>query len=406
MQISPVIQLFLELAAIITAAQFGGMLARRLGQPRVFGELLAGVLLGPSLLNFTHTAAFTSPNLEETINDLAEMGVLMLMFSVGLDVHFSELMAVRRVALLGGILGGIAPILLAAPLMLLLGYAGETALLTGVILAASSVSISAQTLMDLGVLRTEEGFGLLATALVDDVLAILMLSFVSASLFVAESAVPQAGGARILLQAGGYIVVALLVAWFVLPWGINWLYNRHQVPYTIVAFSVVVALLFGASAQVIGGIAPITGAFIAGLGFSRARDNARRLIQESVRSIAYGLLVPIFFVHIGLMADLRQISLAQLPLAALLLGIAVVSKIGGSGLGAYLGGFDRGTAFRLGVCMISRGEVSLIVMTLGLSAGILDQPTFALLFLVVLATLVLTPVLIRQVFEGFVPVRE
>lgn len=406
MQISPVIQLFLELAAIITAAQFGGMLARRLGQPRVFGELLAGVLLGPSLLNFTHTAAFTSPNLEETINDLAEMGVLMLMFSVGLDVHFSELMAVRRVALLGGILGGIAPILLAAPLMLLLGYAGETALLTGVILAASSVSISAQTLMDLGVLRTEEGFGLLATALVDDVLAILMLSFVSASLFVAESAVPQAGGARILLQAGGYIVVALLVAWFVLPWGINWLYNRHQVPYTIVAFSVVVALLFGASAQVIGGIAPITGAFIAGLGFSRARDNARRLIQESVRSIAYGLLVPIFFVHIGLMADLRQISLAQLPLAALLLGIAVVSKIGGSGLGAYLGGFDRGTAFRLGVCMISRGEVSLIVMTLGLSAGILDQPTFALLFLVVLATLILTPVLIRQVFEGFVLVRE
>jgi Na+:H+ antiporter len=398
------VTLFLTLAVIIAAAKVAGSVARTLGQPRVFGELLTGLILGPSLLNFMRVAGNGTGELTATIHQLAELGVLLLMFNIGLGVHFDELLSVGRVAMIGGILGALLPVALTLPIVLLFGHSIQTALFAGVVMAATSVSISAQTLLELGVLRTKEGHGLLAMAVVDDVIAILLLSLVVASKTPGEGAGPTGGWdggqiALILLRMFGFIFISGALAWYVLPAALRWLHGKH-IPQGVTAFALVFGLIFGWAAEAIGGIAPITGAFIAGIGLSRLHDGARHEIETSINSIAYGFLVPVFFVNAGLTTNLRQIGLDAIPLAALLLTAAVLSKVVGCGLGARLGGFDNRSALRLGVCMISRGEVGLIIASAGLAEGVLSGEMFPSLFLVILLTTILTPPLVRWAFQN------
>lgn len=398
MESNPVIQLFLAISIIIAAAKIAGSVAQRLGQPRVFGELLAGVILGPSLLNFLHWPVFTAMNLEETVHQLAELGVLLLMFMVGLEVDLCELVKVGHVAALGGGLGAVAPVALTMPVILAFGFPMEAALFAGVALAATSVSVSAQTLLELGILRTKEGSTLLAAAVIDDVLAILLVSLAIAVTGPQATASPGEM-AIIVVRIAAYLVGALAVAWFVLPRLINWIHDHGHIAQGAAAFGLIFALMFGWSADALGGMAAITGAFIAGVGLGRARESVKHEIEMAVRNIAYPFLVPVFFVGVGLLTDLRQLDLSALPLAGLLLLAAVASKVGGCGVGVRLGGFDNLASFRVGVCMISRGEVGLIIAAIGLAHGVFDEVLFSSLFVVILLTTILTPPLMRWVFE-------
>lgn len=396
MENNSVIPLFLALGLMIGAAKIAGSVARALGQPRVFGELVAGIILGPSVLNFLHLPVFAGQPLEATVRQFAELGVLLLMFKVGLDVHLKELLSVGQVALLAGSLGAILPIILAVPVVVMFGFSTQAAIFIGVVLAATSVSISAQTMMELGVLKTREGRALLAAAVVDDVVAILLLSVAVATTST------QAGSGEsvlvILLRMVVYSGLAMSVAWFILPRILQMLHDHHM-PHGVTAFALIFALIFGWSAEAFGGIAPITGAFIAGLGLSRINEKIRHEIDTAVNHLAYAFFVPIFFVHVGLVIDLHQITLAALPFAGLLLLSAIASKIIGCGLGARLGGFDNTSAFRLGVSMISRGEVGLIVASAGLALGVFSKEVFPTLFLVILLTTILTPILVRLTFR-------
>jgi len=399
METGGVIELFLALGVIIAGAQLAGAAARRLGQPRVFGELLAGVILGPTLLDMLNWGTFTDPDaLYHTIHQLAEIGVLFLMFSVGLEVHLHELLSVGKVAVFGGLFGALLPLALALPAVVPFGYDTETAIFVGVVLAATSVSISAQTLLELGLLSTKEGIGLLAAAVVDDVLAILILSVVIAVLG------SDGGGSAgeivwILVRMMLYIAGAMAIAWFVLPRVFEWIGQHRELAASVPAFALVMALVFGWSAEALGGIATITGSFIAGLGLSQTSERIKDEIVDAVQRVSYSFLVPIFFVSVGLQTDLTAIESRLLPLAGALLIVAVVSKVVGSGVGAYLGGFNSGEALRLGVCMISRGEVGLIIASLGLTSGLLSDEMFQPVFLVILLTTVLTPPLVRYVFR-------
>ncbi len=402
----PVIALYLALGVIILAARIGGSLARQFNQPRVLGELIVGVLLGPTLIDLLHTSAFGlgQAHLEETISELAELGVLLLMFKVGLDVHINELLKVGLVGAIAGTIGALLPVAVTVPIVLAAGYSIEAALFAGVTLAATSVSISAQVLLELNVLQTRVGSGLLAAALIDDILAILLVSFVVAfSAGGPGSAVDAGALLGIAVTMFAYIAAASAVAWFVLPRLINRLSQiaDNQQSYGIPAFAFVFALLFGWSAEYFAGVAAITGAFIAGVGLSRAREGVRRQIDTAVSNIAYVFLVPIFFVSVGLQIDLSAFPLSALPFALLILVVAVLTKVVGCGLGARLGGFNNGDSLRLGVCMVSRGEVGLIIASLGVSSGVLSTtaPLFATLFLVILLTTVLTPPLVRALFQ-------
>lgn len=404
MEQNPAVALFLALGLIIAASRVGGAIARKLGQPRVLGELIFGVLLGPTLLDLLNAPILHGANLHETIRQLAELGVLLLMFLIGLEVNIKELASVGKIAGFAGFIGAVAPIVLALPLVLLFGYSWQPALFAGVTLAATSVSISAQVMLELGVLRTKVGSALLATALIDDVLAILLVSLAVAVSVGGAEAVDLGELVGIVLRMAAYIAGAFAVAWFVLPRAINLLDKMPAViqSYGHPAIALVLAMLFGWSAQEFGGVAAITGAFIAGVGYSRVKEDARHQVETAMSSIAYSFLVPIFFIDVGLETDLRAFPLSALPLALLLLLVALVSKVGGCGLGARWGGFPARESLQLGVCMISRGEVGLIIATLGISVGVFrtDQPLYTALFLVILLTTVVTPILVRRIFPA------
>ncbi len=399
MESGSVIELFLALGLIIAAAQIAGATARSLGQPRVFGELLAGVILGPTLLNLLHWPTFHDPEmLSHTIAELAELGVLFLMFTVGLEIHLNELLAVGKVAIFGGTFGALLPIALGAPIILFYDYGTEAAIFVGVTVAATSVSISAQTLLELGLLRTREGLGLLAAAVVDDILAILFLSITIATLGTgAQASVGEL--IWIFVRMLLFILGAVAVAWTVLPRLLNSVFRQRQFAQSTAAFALTAALVFGWAADELGGVAAITGAFIAGMGLSQTTDQTKQTIEVAVRNISYSLLVPVFFVNVGLNIDLKQLGVDALPLTGLLLLSSIVSKVAGSGLGARMGGFTTPEALRLGVCMISRGEVGLIIASLGLTSGFLSDELFQPVFVVILLTTVITPPLVRLVFR-------
>lgn len=405
--VNPFVPLMFALGIILLASRAGGALARRLHQPRVLGQLIVGLILGPTVLDFLHWDILQGAELQHTIKEFAELGVLLLMFNIGLEVHLSELAKVGKVAVFAGILGVVAPIALTVLVVIPAGHAWPPAIFAGVTLAATSVSISAQVLLELGYLHTKEGNALLATALIDDVLAILAVSL---TLVVAgaNSSQGEADVSQLLLivvQMAAYISIAFLVAWYALPKAMYWIEQHPQLAQSngIPIFALISALLFGWSAEYLGGVAAITGAFIAGVGLSKLPlKNMKQDIEEAVSHLAYVFLVPIFFVDVGLETDLSNFPMQALPFMLILLAMAVISKVFGAGIGARMGGFDLKESLRVGVCMVSRGEVGLIIISIGLSSGILDSGSelYAALFMVILLTTVLTPPMVRWVFQG------
>jgi len=401
------IPLMFALGIILLASRTGGAIARRLNQPRVLGQLIVGVILGPTVLDMLHWGILQGVDLQHTIKEFAELGVLLLMFNIGLEVHLSELVKVGKVAVFAGVLGVVAPVAFTVIVLIPTGHDWFPALFAGVTLAATSVSISAQVLLELGYLHTKEGNALLATALIDDVLAILAVSLT----LVLAGASGTEGGADfsqlllIIVQMAAYIVIAFLLAWYALPKALVWIQRRPQLSqaYGIPIFALICALLFGWSAEYLGGVAAITGAFIAGVGLSKLPSaSMKHEIEQTMSHLAYVFLVPIFFVDVGLETDLSNFPLEALPFMLLLLLMAVISKVFGAGFGARMGGFDLRESLRVGVCMVSRGEVGLIIISIGLSSGILDSGSelYASLFMVILLTTVLTPPMVRWVFQG------
>ena len=406
-EVNSFIPLMFALGIVLLASRTGGALARRLGQPRVLGQLIVGLVLGPTVLDFLHWGILQGVDLQHTIKEFAELGVLLLMFNIGLEVHLSELAKVGKVAVFAGVLGVLAPVALTVLVVIPAGYSWQPALFAGVTLAATSVSISAQVLLELGYLRTKEGNALLATALIDDVLAILAVSL---TLVISGRGGSQSDGdfsqlLIIVMQMAGYIVVAFLVAWYALPRALEWIQGRPELSqaYGIPIFALTSALIFGWSAEYLGGVAAITGAFIAGVGLSKLPNRSmKHEIEQTMSHLAYVFLVPIFFVDVGLGTDLSEFPLQAIPFMLLLLLMAVISKVFGAGLGARMGGFTYRESLRVGVCMVSRGEVGLIIISIGLSSGIIDggSELYASLFMVILLTTVLTPPLVRWVFQS------
>jgi Kef-type K+ transport system membrane component KefB len=401
---NPTVPLLLALSLILCAARLAGAAARKLGQPRVLGELLVGVALGPTLVDMLHWGTLSGGHLAGTIKELAELGVLILMFNIALEIQPRELMAVGRTAVYAGILGAVIPLGVIALLTWAFGFPTHVALLTGVVMSANSTSISAQTLLELGVLRTKEGNAMLATALVDDVLAIMLVS-TSVALTSGTEEMTWLGLGWIVLRMLLFFAGAGFVAWSILPRVMNWIHVTPEFGqlYGVPVFALTFALFLGWSAEALGGVAALSGTFLAGFGLSRINARAKHEVEQASAYVSYAFLVPIFFVSIGLATDFAQLGLSALPYAALLIVLSVLTKVVGCGGGALLGGFNRIEALRLGVCMISRGEVGLIMASIGLARGIFDDRLFPSLLLAILVSTLVTPPLVRIVSRGVAP---
>ena len=389
-------EFILAIVIIIIAAKTGGYLSTRFNQPSVLGELLAGLLLGPTLLDMLHswTFFFAHPEpLQEILAFMAELGVILLMLLAGLELHLPDLLNAGKVSALSGILGVVLPLGLGFGAAALFGAGRVEALFLGLTLAATSVSISAQTLMELNVLRSRVGLALLGAAVFDDILVILVLSI--AFVLVGDSAGGLSGVLITILNMVLYLGIASALGLWVLPWLAH---KIHRLPISkgTLAFVLVICLIYAYAAEVYGGMAAITGAFLAGLFLGRTQ--MKEEIEEGISSLAYAFFVPIFFVNIGLEVNLRAISGSAWWFAIVFTLIAVISKIVGSGLGARLTGFTNREAFQLGIGMVSRGEVGLIVASFALSEALISQANFSIgVFMVIIATLV-TPPMLRAAF--------
>ncbi|KAF0110488.1 MAG: putative sodium/hydrogen antiporter [Chloroflexi bacterium] len=387
------LQLIALVAIILVAAKFAGYLSTRFGQPSVFGELLMGVLLGPSLLNLTHMTFVTDTHLPEIIAEMGELGVLLLMFLAGLELHFKDLTKNTRVAALAGIFGVVLPVGLGILFGELTGLDFNHSVFLGLTLGATSVSISAQVLIELKVIRSRVGLGLLGAAIFDDVLVILLLSSFVAFLSGGSSTV------GILLIFGKMLLffgLSVAIGLWVLPKLVRFI-HKLSISQGVTTLAIVVLLVYGLAAELVGGMAAITGAFISGLMFARTPEKS--LIETNLHSISYAFFVPIFFISIGLSVDLHSIDLNALWTILAISIIAVAGKVIGSGSGALLSKFSFRESMQIGIGMISRGEVGLIIAKIGLDSSFLSKELFSSIIAMILITTVITPPLLRAAFS-------
>ncbi len=374
--------LLLPLAAILILAKVVALGCRRIGMPAVFGELLVGLLLGPSVLGWLHQTEF--------LNGVAHLGVIILMFIAGLETDLQLMKKVGAAAFLAATGGVIIPLVFGTLVGMAFGLPFFVSIFLGTALSATSVSISAETLQELKRFRSREGATILGAAVIDDVMGVVVLAVV----------LGVHSGTNIwfpLLKMVGFFVIATVVGLKALPW-----INRHLVRWhnhteeAVLAVVVSIVLMYSWAAEEMGGVAAITGAYLLGVLLSRLEIKER--LDKGVRSIGYGFLIPVFFVSIGLSADFSSLlTAAWLTLAVTVLAIG--SKVVGCGLGAWAGRLRRSEAFLVGVGMISRGEVALVIASLGLAEGLIDKQVFSLVVFMTIITTLITPLLLKGSYK-------
>jgi Kef-type K+ transport system membrane component KefB len=376
----PVTTVLVVLAAILIAAKALGEVAERLGQPAVVGELIAGVLLGPSILGLV------DPTLP-VLHVLAEVGVLILLFHIGLETDLKRLLAVGGVATVVALVGVALPFALGYVVAMRLGLEPLPALVVGASLTATSVGITARVLADLGRLQDRESQVVLGAAVLDDIVGLIILAVVvqivgGASLSVGSITITTA-------IAFGFVAAALLVGRLAVPPVFGFL-ARIGSEQALATFALALAFLTAVLADRVGS-ALIIGAFTAGLAF--APTVHAKAVERGVVRLGH-FFVPIFFVSVGAAVDVR--TFAESRVIVIGLALVVVGVVGKVAAG-YAPFWFKGRKAVIGVGMVPRGEVGLIFAQTGRTAGVLDPGLYAAItFMVIVTTLLAPPVLKRM----------
>jgi Kef-type K+ transport system membrane component KefB len=389
------LQLLLLLTLIIASAKLAGAAANRIRQPAVFGEILAGLLLGPTLLNVLGWPVFHGEILP-FVRELAEVGVLLLMFIAGLETDLEEMRRVGTVAFWAAFGGVVLPMAGGAAVAVAFGLPlFWEGLFIGTILTATSVSISAQTLIELGALRTREGSTILGAAVIDDVMGIVVLSLVTAFARASEGGVDAMQVVTVAARIAIFFAGGLMAARWI-PLVLRWSARLH-VSQGLLSATLVVAFVYAWAAEYVGGVAAITGSYLAGVLI--AQTPFKTSVDEGIHPLTYSMFVPVFFISIGLQANGRELG-AHASFTAVLVLVAIVAKAIGCGVFARLCGFTSRESVRVGAGMISRGEVGLIVAGYGLANGLIGRDVFSASVIMVLVTTMVTPPLLRLTFPA------
>ncbi|MCI8282771.1 MAG: cation:proton antiporter [Lachnospiraceae bacterium] len=379
------------LAIILLGTKLLGMLTRKAHMPQVVGALLAGLLLGPACLGVIHDTSFLS--------QVSEIGVIVLMFMAGLETDIQELKRSGKASFIIALLGVAVPLLggYAAAILCGVGSSELSAsvflqrIFIGVILTATSVSISVETLKEMGKVSSKAGTAILGAALIDDILGIIALTMITS---MADS---STNILLVLLKIVGFFLFAV-VAGIVFEKIFGAWIRRYPLPnrrFVIISF--VFCLTMAYCAEEFFGVADITGAYVAGLVTSLSPK--RDVIYHEFDTVSYMLVAPVFFASIGLKVVLDSMSSSILVFTAVLLVVAVVTKVIGCGLGAKLCRYSNRESIQIGVGMISRGEVALIVANKGASLGLISDGLYAPIVVIVVFTTIVTPILLKMAFK-------
>ena len=380
--------LLLSLSALIVGTKLMGELAQRLGQPAVLGELMAGVLLGPSVLGFISA--------EDTVLEaLAGLGVLVLLFEIGLHTDIRALRKVGFQAVTVAVVGVVTPFAGGFYAVQWMGYGHIESLVAGAALTATSIGISARVLRDIGRLDTPEGQIVLGAAVLDDLIGLVILTVVAG--LVAGDGITAVGVMRTSGLALGFVAIALAVGSFAVP-PIFRVVERLQTTGALGMIALAFALILAMIAEV-SGSAMIIGALAAGLVLHGTPQRVD--IERSVAQLGY-FFVPIFFAIVGASVDLRALSDPRaLQVGVVLTVVGVVGKLVS---GFALRNFE-GSRLLIGVAMIPRGEVGLIFAQVGLTTGAIAAGEFGAIMLMVVVTTLITPPWLSALTKGKGPVR-
>ena len=390
------------IALILLSTKLFGLVTRKFKLPQVVGALLAGVILGP--------ACFGLIEKNEVISSLSELGVILLMFTVGMETDIQELKKSGKASFVIALMGVIVPLLGGFAVAKIWGIGedgtGQSAMLQqffiGVILTATSVSITVETLKELGKMSTRAGNAILGAALIDDILGIIALTVIT-------SLANGNAGAENTAEAGDplWLVLVKIVGFFVLAIVAAIVYHvvfnkwrNHDKKdlrrHTIVSFVFCLALAWVAEEYF--GVADITGAFLAGLALSGISNV--KYTTSKFETLSYMLLSPIFFASVGLSMTSIKMNSNLIWFTVAIVLVALITKIIGCGLGAKCSRYKNKEALQIGVGMISRGEVALIVAQKGAVLGLIDEKYFVPIIIMVVFTTVITPILLKVVFSG------
>jgi monovalent cation:proton antiporter-2 (CPA2) family protein len=369
-----------ELALILLASKIAGDISVKLGQPAVLGKLLIGVLLGPAALGLVSET--------KTLEELSQIGVILLMFIAGMETDLNEFKRSGKAAALVGINGIIVPLLAGFLAGMMMKMTMIEALFLGLLLSATSVSISVQALKELNKMQSKEGAAILGAAVIDDVLVIIALAFLM-SMAGGEVNLTMMMIKKVLFFAG-----AILVAWKVVPWTLK-KFASLKVTESLVTGALIICFLFAYVAELTG-VAAIIGAYIAGVAISQTEFKHK--IFEKVETVSYTIFVPVFFTSIGVAVTFSGMA-ENIWLIIGLSILAILTKLIGAALGAKMAQFSWKSSLGIGAAMVSRGEVALIIATIGLDTKLITQELFAVLVVVVLVTTIVTPPMMKYFFN-------
>jgi len=376
----------LSIAIILLATKVSGDLTNKVHMPQVVGALIAGVILGPSCLGWIEETDF--------ISKTAEIGVILLMFTAGFDTDINEMKKNSKACLVIALLGVFVPLAGGTACYYFFFEPGETsydailkAVFVGVILTATSVSITVEALREMGKLDGKAGNAILGAAVIDDILGIIVLTIVI------SMKDPSVSITSIVIKIAIYVVM-IAGLWFLAEKfrdKIDANCGKRRITTYAVAFCLIIAFV----TEHYFGIADITGAYLFGL--IMANHRIKKEVARKIASPSYLFFSPIFFASVGLKVELDGLTGQLVVFSLLLLVVAILTKVAGCGLGARLCGFTNSEALQVGVGMVSRGEVALIVAQKGFNVGLIDATMFPPIVVVVIATTIITPIILRKI---------
>ena len=378
----------ISIALILLSTKVLGLFSKVVRLPQVVGALLAGIILGPACLGIVHST--------EMLSNLSEIGVIVLMFAAGLETDIDELKRSGKASFLIALIGVLVPLAGGAAVAYFFNDSTDSNVMLqnifiGIILTATSVSITVETLKEMGKLSTRAGNAILGAAIIDDILGIIALTVV---ISMADESVNIG---IVLLKILGFFAFTFVAAVGYHYAFKKWTDNSAVKLRRYVVISFVFCLVLAYCAEVFFGVADITGAFFAGLALSGTKKS--EYISKRFDTLSYLLLSPIFFAGIGLKVELPKMNGEIVLFTVLLCVVAALTKVIGCGLGAKICKYTSKESLQIGVGMISRGEVALIVANKGEAVGIMSDKFFAPVIIMVVFTTVVTPVLLKLVFK-------
>jgi Kef-type K+ transport system membrane component KefB len=371
----------LQLSILLVAAIVGGLLIKRFGYPVALGELLVGVLLGPSVFNLISDQA--------TVAVFAELGAIILLFYIGLETEMGDLRKQLLPSLSVGVLGAIVPLVLCYYAALSLGISNNEALFLGVVFTATSIGITIRLLKDMGKLNNPVGLTILGAGIVDDVVAVVLLSVVLSILSGEANAFDI-----------GLVVVKAIIFWAVIVLiGLKVLVRTIDKVKLDDEYMILLLLAYGFFAAYISaiiGLSAIVGAFAAGLPLS-TRQVKVKMVLEKTKSL-YMFFVPIFFISIGTLVNLSVFGEAAY-LGLVITAMAFIGKIVGSFVAARMTKFSTKESLKIGISMTPRGEMGLIIASLGLTSGLISTGTYSIAVMAVILTTFIAMPILKKVYE-------